>query len=253
MQIKQWLSEFFRFTYRFGPVKGLFLFLRIKWVSQKNIRVPNIQHPVTLRRGTSDYGTFYQAIVHNQYKFNYQVAPSVIIDGGANVGLASIAFKNMFPGATIIAIEPDPENFEQLNKNLQPYKNIHTVQAGLWNKKAHLKITDKYNEGKWGMVTEEIESAAPGSLTTVTIDELMERFSLQRIDILKLDIETSERELFASGYEKWLPKVKVIVIELHDAMVKGTAMPFFKAIIQTFERYSFYQLGENTIIINEMI
>lgn len=251
MDIKHTLSEFFRFTHRFGIIKGPLLYLKLKSGKQKNITIPGITHPFSLRKGSSDYDTFYQVIVHNQYLFNYQLVPEVIIDGGANIGLASIAFKNRFPNATIIAIEPDKENFELLKSNVSPYTNIHTINAGIWNKKAILMISDKYSYGKWGMVTEEVEEYTEGAISTVTISEIMQDYKLDKIDILKLDIETAERELFSSGYEDWLPKVKVIVIELHDTISKGTAMPFFKAISQTFSKYSFYQLGENTIIINE--
>jgi hypothetical protein len=37
------------------------------------------------------------------------------------------------------------------------------------------------------------------------------------IDLLKIDIEGAEAELFSTNYESWLPKTRVIVIELHDA------------------------------------
>lgn len=251
MDTKKLLSEFFRFTYRFGAIKGPLLFFKLKLGEQKNICVPSIPYPLSLRKNSSDYETFYQAIVHNQYLFNYPIKPELIVDGGANIGLASIAFKSMFPDATIIAIEPDKENFDYLNKNLQPYSKIHTLNAGIWNKKANLSISDKYNYGKWGMITEEIETKTEDSIDAITIDGIMQYFNFNRIDILKLDIETAEREVFTSGYEKWLPKVKVIVIELHDSMSKGTAMPFFKAITETLNNYSYYQLGENTIIVNE--
>ncbi len=249
--MKKTLSELFRFVHRFGLVQGSRLYGGIKLGSLKNIAVPGVEHPLTLRKGTSDYETFYQAIVHNQYKFNYGFQPTVIIDGGANIGLASIALKNMFPAATIISIEPDPENYAQLQENIKPYKNIHTLKAGLWNKKALLSVTDKYNVGKWGMVTEEVDEPGPGVINTVTIGDIMEQFGLAQIDLLKLDIETAERELFSSDYEAWLPKVKAIVIELHDFISSGTAKPFFEAINKTFKDYRFFQLGENTIIIND--
>lgn len=251
MNNTKYLSEFLRFLQRFGLATGSYLFFKMKFGSQKNITIPSIQHPFSLRKGTSDYETFYQAIVHNQYKFNYRITPTTIIDGGANIGLASIAFKTLFPEATIIAIEPDRENFIQLNENIKPYKNIYSVNAGLWNKKAFLKVSDKYNIGKWGMVTEEVDEEDSDTISTLTITQLMKDFNLETIDLLKLDIETAERELFTSAYSDWLPKVKVIVIELHDFISSGTAKPFFKAINDTFKNYRFFQLGENTIIINE--
>jgi len=249
--MKKILSEWLRFLYRFGLFKGGYLFLSLKIGNQQNVKVPGIKYRISLRKKSSDYETFYQAIVHNQYNFNYSINPQIIIDGGANIGLASIALKNMFPAAKIIAIEPDSENFAQLNKNIRCYTDIETVQAGLWNRKAILSVTDKYKQGKWAMVTQEVKTEASDTIATITISELMLRFELDRIDILKLDIETAERELFSSAYAEWLPKVKVIIIELHDFISKGTAKPFFKAINETFENYSFFQLGENTIIVNE--
>ncbi|HEY5406530.1 MAG TPA: FkbM family methyltransferase [Ginsengibacter sp.] len=251
MDIKKIVSEFLRFIQRFGLMRGVYLFLRIKLISQNNIKLPGIPHPFSLRKGTSDFDTFYQAIIHNQYKFNYGIKPEVIIDGGANIGLVSIVFKEMFPDAKIIAVEPDKENFEQLKKNVAPYKDIHTIQAGLWFEKSFLKISDKYKAGKWGMVTEKVKEESSDTIKAITIKQIMDDFSLGKIDILKLDIETSERELFSTGYEDWLPKTKVLIVELHDFMSKGTSKPFFKAINATFENYSFFQLGENTIIINE--
>ena len=251
MSTKHFLQELFRFIHRFGIMKGPLLFFKLKCGNQKNIKVPGISLRFSLRKGTSDYKTFYQAIVHNQYFFNYPIKPELIIDGGANIGLASIVFKSMFPDTTIIAIEPDRENFEQLNKNLKPYSKIHTLNKGIWNKKSIVQVTDKYNFGKWGMVTEEIEAETADSISTVTIDEIMNLYHIDSIDILKLDIETAEREVFTSDYVVWLPKVKIIIIELHDSFCKGTAMPFFKAIVETFNNYSYYQLGENTIIVNE--
>lgn len=249
--MKSFLSELLRFAHRFGLIKGVYLYGRIKVGKQEDITVPGILHPLTLRKNTSDYETFYQAIVHNQYQFNYGIKPKIIIDGGANIGLASIAFKNSYPDALIIAVEPDNENYTLLQDNIKEYTDIHTIQAGLWNKKAFLKVSDKYNLGKWGMITEEVPQQGDGTIDTVTISEIIQKFNLERIDILKLDIETAERELFSAGFESWLPKVKIIVIELHDSITSGTAKPFFTAINKTFKNYRFFQLGENTIIINE--
>src|SRR6476620_11843470 len=44
-----------------------------------------------------------------------------IIDLGANIGLASLYFLNKCPHARVVAVEPDPSNFELLSRNLQPF------------------------------------------------------------------------------------------------------------------------------------
>ena len=50
------------------------------------------------------------------------------------------------------------------------------------------------------------------------------------IDILKIDIEGAEKELFMDNYKTWLGKTKVIVIELHDRLDKEISGIFFKAV-----------------------
>ncbi len=49
------------------------------------------------------------------------------------------------------------------------------------------------------------------------------------IDILKLDIEGAEAELFCANYENWLGKTNVIIIELHDRIREGCSEALYKA------------------------
>ncbi|MCQ4062169.1 FkbM family methyltransferase, partial [Klebsiella pneumoniae] len=73
------------------------------------------------------------------------------------------------------------------------------------------------------------------------------------VDILKLDIETSEKAVFSAGFEVWLPKVKMIIIELHDWMEPDCAKPFFEAVNKCFKSYTYSMKGENTVIVNNDI
>jgi FkbM family methyltransferase len=251
--MKLFLSQLLRFIFRFGVLKGSALSFRLKLGNLNNIKVPDFKYPVSLRKGTTDYHAFYQILLHDQYNFKFPIVPVTIIDGGANIGLASLIFKNRYPESIIVAVEPDYGNFAQLVNNIKSYKNIHPVRAGLWPKKAFLNITNKYGYGDWGMVTEEVSEETEGTIDTITIPEIMEQFHFSTIDLLKLDIETAEKELFENNYEIWLPKVKIIVIELHDLFCKGTGRSFFNAITKTFPDFSFYQFGENSIIVNEVL
>jgi hypothetical protein len=78
----------------------------------------------------------------------------------------------------------------------------------------------------------------------------MENFGLKTIDVLKIDIETSEKTVFLNNYEEWLPKVRLIIIELHDWLEPGCSTIFFEAINKMFGNYSTLVKGENTIIEN---
>ncbi|GAC1592886.1 MAG: hypothetical protein NVS3B19_14710 [Ginsengibacter sp.] len=232
----------------FGAAKGITLFINLKTRKSSDIIIPGIKHSFQLRKATSDVATFTQVFVHKEYNINFPNDPKFIIDGGANIGLFTILMKNKYPDAIIICIEPDDDNFEILQRNVSGYKNVYCEHAGLWNREAKLSVFDKFKMGKWGMVVEE---NLDGNISALSIDRLIEKYQIPQIDILKLDIETSEKIVFKNNYDKWLPKTKMIVAELHDEMEQGCSKPFFEAITKTFEkfRYSFY--GENTVIVNE--
>jgi FkbM family methyltransferase len=204
-----------------------------------------LKYPVYLRKNTSDIKTFQQVFHNKEYDLEINFEPKVIFDLGANVGLAAIYFKNRFPNATIVAVEPESANYEVMVKNTEKYSDIHCLKSGVWNKTTNLKIHDR-GYGNWGFITEEVNYEDAETVKAISIDGLMEKYSIQHIDILKIDIESSEKELFDENFEKWLPKVKIIVIELHDFMKEGCSRSFFKAL--TNYKFTMKYLGENIIV-----
>jgi hypothetical protein len=73
----------------------------------------------------------------------------------------------------------------------------------------------------------------------------MAQFNLNHIDILKLDIEGAEKEIFENGNLEWLDKTDVLTIELHDMYRDGTAKAFIKPVYNKIEKM--YIQGENVI------
>lgn len=247
--IKAHLILLARFYSRFGIIHGVKLFFKFKFRRLQKIKLPDIKFPFRLRPGTSDINSFNQIFLDDSYQFQYNdIKPKVIIDAGANIGLFSIKLKNLFPDVTIICLEPDRDNFEVLSDNLSKYKDIYPENCALWGSNTSGNIQDKYNLGKWGMVVE--ENIENGSIPFVTISDLMKKYNIDEIDILKIDIETSEKNVFANPSIDWLPKVKVLIVELHDWLEPGCASIFFKAINSALTNYTYLIRGDNTIIIN---
>jgi FkbM family methyltransferase len=246
--LKKKLRRLMLFANNYGYLNGLRLFTEFERGKLSQIQMPGFRHPFALRKGTSDIQTFYQVYLDNEYNLVFSQPPKVIIDGGANVGLFALQMKNRFPDAKIICIEPDPENFQLLQKNTEAYDGISCENSGIWNKDTKLKVYDKYGGGKWGMTVE--ENLTEGNINAVSIDSLFAKYNLEHVDVLKLDIETSEKQVFSEGYESWLPKVKTVVIELHDGLEEGCSKAFFTAINKCFKNYRYSVSGENTIITN---
>jgi hypothetical protein len=72
--------------------------------------------------------------------------------------------------------------------------------------------------------------------------------NITTIDILKIDIEGAEKEIFETNFENWITNTKVIIVETHDRYKKGTS----KAIFNTIGKYDFsLELsGENLVLVN---
>jgi len=141
-----------------------------------------------VREGTTDKHIFRQIFIANDCRIPVKVKPKLIIDGGANVGYSSLWFMKKYPGAKIMAIEPEELNYKTLKKNVDRWKNIVPIKAGIWHKNAFLKIVDD-GVGEWGFRTEEVGSSKEASLKAITIDKILKQSGFDKIDILKIDIE----------------------------------------------------------------
>lgn len=207
------------------------------------IKLKQYKSTIKLRQGTSDVNTFYKIFYFKEYDIPLGFEPKVIIDCGANIGLASIFFSNKYPNADIYSIEPEKSNFGLLKSNCKAYPNITCLNFGLWNKTTNLKIEDGF--GHWGFRTTETEVAAETTISALSIDNIIDKYGIEKIDLLKIDIEGAEREVFEKNFESWLPKVKMIVIELHDNIKEDCSKSFFNALNNY--KYVLTAQGENFI------
>ena len=203
-------------------------------------------YPAYLRSKTSDIEVYYQVMYGRSYLIKTKTTPKVIIDCGANIGITTIFYKKQYPDCKIIAIEPEKGNYELLKKNTEKYKDIFCIKTAVNNKNTNFSI-DTSNNDNWGFKIEETNQQLPDTLVTMTINDIIEKYQIDTIDILKIDIEGSEKELFQDNYEKWLPKVKYIMIELHDGFKEGCSNSLFKALINYKFRVKNNQYG--TLII----
>jgi len=195
---------------------------------------------------SSDPDVFRQIFIEEQYKALSRIRPVFIMDLGANVGLSSAWLLARFSQATILAVEPDPGNYSLCCKNLESFgRRARVVHGAAWSKRAQLALVrGAYRDGReWTSQVTEVKS--PESVLQVEgwdIGSLLELSKAESVDILKVDIEGSELDLFASGSETWLPYIHNICIELHGADCERA---FFSAL-KDYD-YNLSQSGELTI------
>lgn len=86
------------------------------------LHLPGLSHPVHVRPGTPDAGMFFQAVVREAFSRHHPAGPiRCIVDAGANVGDAAVWYLARYPAATLVAVEPDPDNVALLRQNLAPW------------------------------------------------------------------------------------------------------------------------------------
>jgi FkbM family methyltransferase len=181
-----------------------------------------------LRRRTSDIDVFIQIYVGDEFADLFSIIHDkqeikTVIDAGANVGISSIKFNSVFPRVSIIAIEPDDENFLLLNKNLS-VNNIKSssIKSGIWNKKVKLYFNRSFRDGKeWSITVTEVPNNGR-SIQSLSINDIVEEYKLEIIDILKIDIEGSEKKVFLESDSNldFLNKTRFIAIEIHEEFVQ---------------------------------
>jgi FkbM family methyltransferase len=169
-----------------------------------------------------------------EYAFPFPGTLRTIVDAGANIGAASLYFRHRYPDSTIIAIEPDPENFSVLRSNLGQ-SSAHLHQAALWPVPAQLSLdfsipAECAVRTLEPQITAGKEQISPFSLVpTLTPQELIKSYGT--IDLFKIDIEGAESLLFSPDHDlSWLSEVGILVIELHDRYQSGCSRNFWNAV-----------------------
>lgn len=201
-----------------------------------------VRNRVAVRTADSDIYDFNHSLGPRREPLNLGFTPSMIVDAGANVGYSVLRFLLEYPDARIIAIEPDAGNLAQMAKNCAGYHSLIVEPHALWTHSTRLKITNP-EEGSNAF---QVAESPGGSITSVSIPDIIERHSIETIDLLKVDIEGSELEVF-SDCEAWLPKVNALLVETHDRIRPGCSDAVRRAVAghMTFQghvsEYEYYR------------
>ncbi len=216
-----------RMYYSILGFKGLVLGAEARVLRKRTevrIEHPNFPHPLHLRLRSTDVALCREILVEGLYECDLARPPSVIVDAGANIGIASVFYAHRYPNAKIIAVEPEPSNYHMLLKNTACYPNVTPVRAALWNRDAEVDIIDN-GSGHTTFQTQEPGTKGNGHVVStvraVTMDRLMTEFGINAIDLLKIDIEGAEGELFQTA-EKWVTRVGLIAVEIHEQLRPGS-------------------------------
>ena len=140
----------------------------------------------------------------------------VVIDGGANCGLATQYFYDHCK--QIYAIEPSPEHFEALKKNkeVNGWDKVKLYNAALANHDGETTLHINGGNRTANSITNDYGHGGE-KVKTITIETLFKENNIKEVDFLKMDIEGAEDQVLESpGFTEVAPKIKAMVVEYHN-------------------------------------
>ncbi|MET4083629.1 FkbM family methyltransferase [Pedobacter sp. UYP30] len=146
------------------------------------------------------------------YKFETKNPNPIMIDCGANIGLATIYLKKKYPNATVIAFEPDPRIFNAMQKNIQSFQleNVTCLNKAVSTTDGFLNFN--VEGGHSGKLSND-ESNQHIKVEAIRLKSFLQKY--QAITFLKIDIEGHEKELIPDIAEE-LKKVEFLFLEYHS-------------------------------------
>ncbi|MBN8867468.1 MAG: FkbM family methyltransferase [Solirubrobacterales bacterium] len=174
-----------------------------------------------------------------------EVGPDdVVVDVGANVGVAAAFFAGICEVGEVHSFEPIPQNYELLLQNVSKLPAVRTYPFGLSDRARTETFT--YYEGAaamssayadperdrdlvgtvladLGLSQEEIAARLDESFEPVSVEcelrplsAVIDERGIAAIDLLKIDVERAELDVLAGIEERHWPLVRQVVAEVHD-------------------------------------
>lgn len=161
----------------------------------------------------------------------------VVFDVGANAGIYSLAALAIQPDAAVHAFEPTPEIASRLRATakLNGLDHLHVHQTAVSSKNGHAILQRcrgelGINEGM-NFIAPDLGDSGAERVRTVCLDDFCQHHAINRIDLLKLDIQGHElsalegaKHLIRNG------RVEMIFMELNWAQGGGTPCPASQSV-----------------------
>jgi len=224
--VKKVLSKIFR-TIRSAKIEKVADQLSIKEATRLG-SLPRYKRTETIFCGKqiriADATTFlssYREIFKQEiYKFHTNETVPEIIDCGANIGLATIYFKQLFPAAKVDAFEPDPDLYKIMQFNISSLglTNVNCLNNAISNTNATLLFLKE--GGHSGMLVDS-QGDDVVNVQAVRLKDFLEK--KKYVNFLKIDIEGHEFNVL-SDIKEQLAKVEYLFVEYHSFMDKNQVL-----------------------------
>lgn len=161
---------------------------------------------------------FNEIFLKQEYFFESKKKNPLIVDCGANIGVATLYFKWLYPESKIYSFEADVETSELLKKNVieNNLNNVFVFNNAVSNKNSTISFfIDQTEKGSLHMSTNKnrIKNVKEIKIKSIDFSEFIKD---KIVDFLKIDIEGEEKNVFKKmDNDKTINNIKQMIIEYH--------------------------------------
>ena len=221
------------------------------------IRVPEIGR-IFLRARERDHAIFQQVWIKREYdvaaiaphhwrmlRATYEATDRpVILDAGAHVGMSVLWWKQMFPRAHVVAVEPSSANLAVLRRNVAGLEGVTVLHAALAAEEGRIRLDAR---GSGCSASRVATDGAGEEVLATTVGRIMADIDAGELLLAKIDIEGGEESVFA-GDLAWLDRTCALAVEIHDWLwpARATSRTLWAAVGS--RRFDVLAAGENVLL-----
>ena len=170
-----------------------------------------------------------------------------IVDLGANIGTETLRLAKLYPSARVFAVEAVRKNFEILEFNTRQLSSVTAIFGAIWSSPAKLKLVGVPGDSQsWSL--EEVRGDE-FDIKGMMFEDILVENDIREIDILKVDIEGAERELFSHSCLTWIERVKCIIMETPDYDSPLSTQEIYRVFDAANYKFNTYVHGENLVFV----
>lgn len=159
-----------------------------------------------------------QKVFDGEYEVSVDFAQgSSVLDLGANCGAFSVWAAHRWPGSSIYAYEPHPENFNFFLRNTMFYSNVTGFNVAVGKPGLRPLYDGTFNCGEMSLFMMRNNERLTGQHV-----EVIDPLTLPEANVLKMDIEGCEIEVLAPLIEAGR-KFDVVLFEYHNEILRREA------------------------------
>lgn len=180
---------------------------------------------LTVRNNCMDAVILSEVFIDREYVQGLDIGSKpTVVDIGGYIGDFSIFAAKYLDASRVIVVEPSPKNLKLLLKNVQDNalsERITAVEGAVTDGNPIFLDVDAPERAQARVSAYGASKAPLQRIRGISLEQLVEDFGLEKIDLLKIDCEGGEYQILLTAPREILQRIENIVFEFHE--VQGFA------------------------------